>query len=560
MRELETLGVTFDADRHGNLALGLEGGHSVRRIVHAGGAATGRRITRELSARAATHERIQVLEPAAAVALWTHEGRCIGLLARRRDGFELPVLARATVLATGGMAALWERTTNPAGAVGAGLGLAEAAGARLADLEFMQFHPTALRTGGARDGFLITEAIRGEGATLLDAAGERFVDELAPRDHVALAIEAELRRSGERAVGLDLRSIDMTRFPNIAAALEEVGIDPARQPVPVAPAAHYTMGGVATDLDGRSSLPGPLRRGRERVQRAPRRQPARVELARRVLRLRQARRDRGRLRAGRPGHARSGAPAGPAVAAAGVHARRALARRRPPARRGRAPGAARRPLPARPADRGRLPRARGEPRRAPADRPPRDRSGARRDAYAGGRRARTGLGEVGMNQGPELQELFVEAMASLASGVAVITARKPDGQPCGLAATSIVSYSAHPPSLLASISHASRCHDALERSARFGVHILRADEIDLAQEFAGKGDDKFAGVDWRWDEGVPELCGTLAYLRCRRADALRRYDHTILIGDIEHGRLEPGEPLLYARRRMDWLLRLDETE
>ena len=103
------------------------------------------------------------------MALWTHDGRCIGLLARRRDGAELPVLARATVLATGGMAALWERTTNPAGAIGAGLGLAEAAGARLADLEFLQFHPTALRTGGARDGFLITEAVRGEGAKLLDA-------------------------------------------------------------------------------------------------------------------------------------------------------------------------------------------------------------------------------------------------------------------------------------------------------------------------------------------------------------------------------------------------------
>ena len=166
------------------------------------------------------------------------------------------MLTRATVLATGGMAALWERTTNPRGAIGAGLGLAEAAGARLADLEFLQFHPTALRTGGVRDGFLITEAVRGEGAKLLDAHGERFVDELAPRDHVALAIEAELARSGERAVGLDLRGIDLGRFPNIAAALAEVGIDPARRPVPVAPAAHYTMGGVATDLDGRATLPG----------------------------------------------------------------------------------------------------------------------------------------------------------------------------------------------------------------------------------------------------------------------------------------------------------------
>jgi L-aspartate oxidase len=256
VRELERMGVSFDADRHGNLALGLEGGHSCRRIVHAGGAATGRRITRQLSALAATDERIRVVEPAAAAALWTVEGRCVGLLARRRDGRELPVLARATVLATGGMAALWERTTNPPGAIGAGMSLAQAAGAALADLELMQFHPTALRVAGRRDGFLITEAVRGEGATLLDANGERFVDELAPRDHVALAIEAELRRSGEGAVGLDMRAIDLARFPNIAAALEEIGLDPRRQVVPVAPAAHYTMGGVATDLDGRSSLPG----------------------------------------------------------------------------------------------------------------------------------------------------------------------------------------------------------------------------------------------------------------------------------------------------------------
>ena len=256
VRELERLGVHFDADRDGNLALGLEGGHSRRRIVHAGGAATGRRITRELSALAATDEGVRVLEPAAAVALWTHEGRCAGLLARRRDGGGLPLLARATILATGGMAALWERTTNPPGAVGAGMALADATGARLADLELMQFHPTALAVDGRRSGFLITEAVRGEGATLLNAADERFVDELAPRDQVALAIEAELARSGERAVRLDMRRVDVGRFPNIAAALAELGIDPARELLPVAPAAHYTMGGVAADLDGRSTLPG----------------------------------------------------------------------------------------------------------------------------------------------------------------------------------------------------------------------------------------------------------------------------------------------------------------
>jgi L-aspartate oxidase len=256
VRDLQELGVHFDADRAGKLTLGLEGGHSRRRVVHAGGAATGRRITRDLSALAATDERVDVLEPLAATSLAVSNGRCRGLTARPRRGEPVHVTARAVILATGGMAALWERTTNPRGAVGAGLSLAHRAGADLADLEFMQFHPTALRHDGPRDGFLITEAVRGEGATLVNAEGERFVDELAPRDHVALAIAAELERSGRRAVGLDLRGVDLDRFPNIAAALREVGIDPARELVPVAPAAHYTMGGVATDLDGRSSVAG----------------------------------------------------------------------------------------------------------------------------------------------------------------------------------------------------------------------------------------------------------------------------------------------------------------
>lgn len=154
----------------------------------------------------------------------------------------------------------------------------------------------------------------------------------------------------------------------------------------------------------------------------------------------------------------------------------------------------------------------------------------------------------------EVDELFQEAMASLASGVSVITARRAAGEPCGLAATSVSSYSANPPSLLVSVAHDSRCHDALATSAHFGVHILHAGEEHVARAFAGRGDDKFAGLDWRWDGDVPELAGALAYLRCRRAESLSRYDHTILIGDIERGRLEQAEPLLYARRRMDWLL------
>jgi L-aspartate oxidase len=197
---------------------------------------------------------VEVLEGTTADALLVADGRCVGLRVRR-DGGHAEILAAATVLATGGAAALWGRTTNPPGSVGVGLALAHAAGADLADLEFTQFHPTALVADGADDGFLVTEAVRGEGAKLLDGDGERFVDELAPRDEVALAIEAELARSGARAVALDLRPVDMGRFPNIAEVLARNGIDPRRDTVPVAPAAHYTMGGVATDLDGGASLP-----------------------------------------------------------------------------------------------------------------------------------------------------------------------------------------------------------------------------------------------------------------------------------------------------------------
>jgi L-aspartate oxidase len=208
-----------------------------------------------LSALAARHDRIEVLELTTASALWVHEGRCVGVLAEAAHGMPRLLLARAVILATGGAAALWERTTNPRGATGVGLTLAHTAGAKLADMEFMQFHPTALvRPGERHDGFLITEAVRGEGATLITAAGDRFVNELAPRDEVALAIQRRLR-DGDTVL-IDMRDIDLARFPNIVSALEAAGLDPASEPVPVAPAAHYTMGGVATDLDGRASLPG----------------------------------------------------------------------------------------------------------------------------------------------------------------------------------------------------------------------------------------------------------------------------------------------------------------
>ena len=153
------------------------------------------------------------------------------------------------------------------------------------------------------------------------------------------------------------------------------------------------------------------------------------------------------------------------------------------------------------------------------------------------------------------EQLFREAMSHLASGVAVVTARRPDGGPCGLAATSLTSYSAHPPSLLVSIWHGSRCHEALELCEHFGVHLLRADQLGVAHGFADRESvDKFGGLDWSWDREVPELAQTLVYLRCRRAENFVRYDHTVLIGDLDSGRLEPGEPLVYSRRRMDWLM------
>jgi L-aspartate oxidase len=233
--ELEALGVVFDQD------LGREGGHSRRRIVHAGGAETGRRIAETLAVHVREEPRITVSEGERVVTLWRGDGRCLGAASERG-----PVKARATLLASGGYAALWQRTTNPAGAVGDGLLLAYEAGARLADLELVQFHPTAL----VDDGFLLSEALRGDGALLLDGAGVRFTDELAPRDVVARAIAA---RDG---VGLDLRPVDRSRFRSLIATLERAGYDPASEPVPVAPAAHYTIGGVITDLDGKTSLPG----------------------------------------------------------------------------------------------------------------------------------------------------------------------------------------------------------------------------------------------------------------------------------------------------------------
>jgi L-aspartate oxidase len=233
--DIVELGVVFDDD------LGREGGHSRRRIAHVNGAETGKAIAAALAERVRVHPRITVAEGEAVRSLWEVDGRCVGVVTDRRR-----IPAGATLLVTGGYAALWERTTNPAGAVGDGLALAYRAGAALADLEFVQFHPTAL----ADDGFLLSEALRGEGALLVDDDGGRFTDELAPRDVVARAIVAQGRAR------LDLRAIDRERFPGLMATLERAGYDPAAEPIPVSPAAHYTVGGIVTDLDGRSTLPG----------------------------------------------------------------------------------------------------------------------------------------------------------------------------------------------------------------------------------------------------------------------------------------------------------------
>jgi flavin reductase (DIM6/NTAB) family NADH-FMN oxidoreductase RutF len=154
----------------------------------------------------------------------------------------------------------------------------------------------------------------------------------------------------------------------------------------------------------------------------------------------------------------------------------------------------------------------------------------------------------------DVQALFRDAMASLCSGVAVVTARRGDGDPCGLVATSVSSFSAAPPSVLVSVDHSSRCHRALVEGDTFGVHVLSADQEQLARVFAAKGEDKFEGIDWSWDDGVARIDGCLSYLRCRRSALFELYDHSLLVGDVTAGSREPGQPLVYMARKFGWRL------
>jgi L-aspartate oxidase len=258
---LERAGVRFDRTADGRLSFGLEAAHSRNRIVHAEGDGSGAAIVRALVEAVFKTSSITVLTGVEVRRLLTEHGEITGLLCETQTGAAI-LPTKRIVLATGGLGGLYDATTNPVGNFGQGIMLAARAGAELGDMEFVQFHPTALHSP-RRPLALVSEAVRGEGALLLNEKGERFMAgvpgaELAPRDIVARAISAEISRGGR--VFLDARQAlgnrFAARFPVIDALCREAGIDPAAQPVPVRPAVHYHMGGIATDEHGRSSVAG----------------------------------------------------------------------------------------------------------------------------------------------------------------------------------------------------------------------------------------------------------------------------------------------------------------
>ena len=263
VRELVEWGAAFDRDEDGRLALAREAAHSVRRVLHAHDA-TGREISRVLWQRVSGHPRVQVLQDSQATSLVVRDGACAGAAFLGADGVASQVEAHRTLVATGGASQAFRETTNPAVATGDGIAMAFDAGAHVADLEFVQFHPTVLAAAG-RPRFLLSEALRGEGARLVNEAGERFVaryepaGDLASRDLVARAIARETQRTGA-PVYLTMAHLDPAfvrrRFPTIAEVCAQAGLDLALDRIPVSPAAHYVMGGIETDLHGRTSIEG----------------------------------------------------------------------------------------------------------------------------------------------------------------------------------------------------------------------------------------------------------------------------------------------------------------
>jgi L-aspartate oxidase len=269
VRWLLELGTRFDRDPvTGEIELGREAAHSRRRVLHAGGDATGAEIERALVAAVRGRPTVQVLSGAYAIDLVVSDGRCEGAVVELAPSGPLVRLSAATtVIAAGGAGQLWATTSNPRGATADGLAMGLRAGAAVADLEFAQFHPTVLAQDGS-DPFLVSEAVRGEGAYLRGKDGERFMvalhplAELAPRDVVARGIQRQMGLDGASSVHLDLRHLDARamreRFPSIAAELRKRGLDLATDLIPVAPAAHYFMGGIVAGSDGITSLPGLL--------------------------------------------------------------------------------------------------------------------------------------------------------------------------------------------------------------------------------------------------------------------------------------------------------------
>ncbi|MHB8450173.1 MAG: L-aspartate oxidase [Mycobacteriales bacterium] len=273
IQALVDLGAAFDRADAGELALTREGGHRRNRVAHAGGDATGAEVSRALIAAVRGAQDIDIVEHALVLDLLTGPGREVAGLTLHvleegtRDGVGA-VHARGVVLATGGLGQVFSSTTNPPVSTGDGVALALRAGAEVADCEFVQFHPTTLWLGPRARGQqpLVSEAMRGEGAVLVDESGERVMagrhpmEDLAPRDVVARAMSEVMAARGTDHLYLDARSIGATvlakRFPTILANCHRAGVDPAREPIPVAPAAHYASGGVRTDLWGRSSVPG----------------------------------------------------------------------------------------------------------------------------------------------------------------------------------------------------------------------------------------------------------------------------------------------------------------